>query len=63
MDLCEVVMSLISDERKRQRAWALRREGYLKLEFRSRLTDLETRLIKLENLLRLPSDAERLQDD
>jgi len=56
-------MSLISDERKRQRAWALRREGYLKLEFRSRLTDLETRLIKLENLLRLPSDAERLQDD
>ncbi len=42
-----------SDSLKKQRAWALRREGYLKKEFRDRMGDLEKRLIAVEVLLRL----------
>ncbi len=51
MDLCGDEMSQ-SDSLKKQRAWALRREGYLKKEFRDRMGDLEGRIIHLEELLR-----------
>ncbi len=47
MDLCGDEMSL-SDSAKRQRAWALRREGYLKGAFDKRMDLLEKRLTELE---------------